>query len=419
MSRASKKPKRGVRQILRRAKFGARELRAKIKRKTTAATVIAVTGSSAKTTTVSLLLHILSGDHGVTGHAVGNGYGEAVKSLANLRREDKFAVLEQGTDAPGQLARAAKLIKPDVAVVTLVAIEHYTSFRSIEAVAKEKAAFVESLSRTGLAILNFDDPNVRVMAQLTGARSVTFGTTGGDYLVSDLATSADGSVFFTLIHAGQKLELEAHLIGKYNWLTVAGAATTALELGIAPARVKERIATFKPLVGRMSAHTTREGSRIILDTVKAPYHSVKLPLDALSAMATSKRRFVLGQISDYAGNPTKKYRDTYAAAAKVADEVCFVGPTAHKARVSVADVESGKFRAFSNLIELAEHLKRTAHADEVIMVKSSKNLHLERLMLDRFEDVQCWPMECGVKRTCMECGQYTRAFSEHNGRPPK
>ena len=397
-------------------KLRTRETIAKIKRERTSATIIAVTGSSAKTTTVALLSHILAGHSKVTSQFLCNGYGHAIDALLNLRSDTRYSVIEQGTKKPGHIPQAAKLLKPDLAIITLVAIEHYATLKSIEAVTQEKSALVEAVPDDGLVVLNFDDPNVRAMADRTRARSITFGTTGGDYLATNIRTDVCGLLLLTLTGSGHTIDLETQLLGAHNWLTIAAAATSALELGVPAETVRARIASFAPIHGRMSPHTTPDGTRIILDCAKAPYHSIFLPLETLRSITAPKKRFILGQISDYAGNATKKYRDAYAAAVAVADEVCFVGPWAHKARAPQADIDSGKFRAFANIEALAAHLRETAVKDEVILVKSAKNLHLERLLLDRITEVRCWPDECGRKAPCEECGLYDRPFFEHGGR---
>lgn len=399
-------------------KFKVREMGAIIKRRRLSAKIVAVTGSSGKTSTVALLTHILEADAKVCAQVLNNKYKHSVNALLAIKPSDKYLVIEQGTSRPGDLDKPARLLKPDIAIVTLVAIEHYSAFRSIDAIAKEKATLVRNLPRSGIAVLNFDDPNVRAMSEFAPGRSVSFGTMGGDYVVGDIATSADGLLSFTLTGRGVSLALRTRLIGKYNWLAVSGAAVCALELGISTTVIESRIASFTPVRGRMSLHEVPGGTKFILDTAKAPNHSLTLPLEALDMITAPKKRFILGQISDYAGNATQKYRDAYAAAAKVADEVCFVGPWVHKARAPAHDVESGKFRAFSEIRELAAHLKETATAGEVIVVKSSQNLHLERLMLDRISEVRCWPNDCGAGFSCTLCGRYEKAFYEHTGRRP-
>lgn len=245
-------------------KLRTRETIAKIKRERTSATIIAVTGSSAKTTTVALLSHILAGNSKVASQFLCNGYGHAIDALLNLRSDTRYAVIEQGTKKSGQIPQAAKLLKPDVAIITLVAVEHYTAFRSIEAVAEEKSALVEAVSDDGLVVLNFDNPHVRSMADLTRARAVTFGTTGGDYIATNIQTDASGLLSLTLTGGGHTIDLQTQLLGAHNWLTIAAAATSALELGVPPETVRGRIASFEPIRERMSPHMCSDGTRIIL-----------------------------------------------------------------------------------------------------------------------------------------------------------
>ena len=139
----------------------------------------------------------------------------------------------------------------------------------------------------------------------------------------------------------------------------------------------------------------------------------KTPLRTITA---PRKRFVLGHISDYRGSSISKYRDVYHAAREVADEVIFVGSTAHKARASREDVQLGRFRAFDSVEGASGYLKETALDGEVILVKSAHSLHLERLVLDWIDGVRCWPNACGNEACCFECGLYRTSFSEHRGK---
>ena len=162
------------------AKNALKGLHAHWRRRKSRARFIAVTGSSGKTTTVSLLSHILSADFQVRTLADRNSFDNAARTLRRMSSQDQFVVLELATEGPGQLERVTRLVKPDIAIVTLVALEHHVAFRSVAAVAEEKAAIVRGLSPTGLAILNADDANVRRMAAATSARTVLFGTSAAD-----------------------------------------------------------------------------------------------------------------------------------------------------------------------------------------------------------------------------------------------
>jgi hypothetical protein len=126
---------RAVKQV----KNGLKNLHARAKRSRSRATYIGVTGSSGKTTTANLLEHILSADFKVRTQADRNGFENASKALRQVTREDQFVVLEIGTSGPGLIERTTKLVRPDIAIVTMVAVEHYTAFRGIEAVGEGRA----------------------------------------------------------------------------------------------------------------------------------------------------------------------------------------------------------------------------------------------------------------------------------------
>jgi UDP-N-acetylmuramoyl-tripeptide--D-alanyl-D-alanine ligase len=108
-----------------------------------------------------------------------------------------------GGDSPGHLQPMIDLVKPTVSVVTLVALEHKSAFRSCEAVAREKQRLVEALPASGLAILNHDDPRVAAIAEHTKARTVTFGQTGGAHVISNVYCEAPKRLSLTITHDDQ------------------------------------------------------------------------------------------------------------------------------------------------------------------------------------------------------------------------
>jgi UDP-N-acetylmuramoyl-tripeptide--D-alanyl-D-alanine ligase len=390
-----------------------RQLHARANRLRFNARIVAVTGSSAKTTTVSLLSHILSGNSQVLTQVLANSLRDATKTLRRMTPNDDYVIMESGTGGIGQLQKVARLIQPDVAIVTLVALEHYSAFRSLEAVAKEKSELVRALPQSGLAILNADDPLALAMSDATRARKVTFGIDNGDYRVRDAEISSRGTLAFTLVKQDQVVRLETRLLGMHNWLAVAAAVTAALELGCPPRLVTERVRTFDAVFGRMSVHHIANGPTFILDTAKSPYHSIHLPLETLKAISAPRKRFILGQISDFPGNPLRRYRDTFRAAKMVADEVIFVGTHGKRARATEADIAEGRFKSFANVEALAEYIQATAIAEEVILLKSAQNMHLERVFLNAVDPVRCWPNECGYSSTCISCGHFRTPFPEH------
>lgn len=407
---------REVAKVARGLKSRVRLIGARTKRNWSSARFIAVTGSSGKTSTVQLLSKMLAVDHQVAHQSFNNSEKSAINLLCRVKRSDAFTILEAGTGAPGQLERITNLFKPDISIVTLVAIEHYSAFRQLAAIAHEKASLVRALPANGLALLNFDDPSIRDMAAACAAPVRFFGCTGGDYRAFDLKLGQDGRLQFKIAHDRGTLPLNTRLIGEHNWLCVTAAASCALELGISPETVAQCVEDFDPIPGRMSLHTVANGPTFLLDTYKAPLHSVTLPFAALAQMNYSRKRIIVGSLSDYPGNPKRKYRDVYLAARAVADEIIFVGEHAHRIKALPEDLEAGRFYAFPAIRSAFDHLLRTHGANEVILIKTSQNLHLERLMLAFAHHVQCWADACGRNENCMTCGLFKQPFAEHGGK---
>lgn len=388
-----------------------------LKRSKSKATYIAVTGSSAKTSTVALLSHILSAEKNVLTQLHGNGALPTWKTLADVRREHDYVILEIGTYAPGDIRRMAKIVRPDVAIVTLVGLEHYSAFRSKEAVAKEKGSLVDALRPSGIAVLNNDDPYVIAMSASSKARVVTFGKSKADYLWDKLISTQPGGLSFLLNYRDRQLRLETRFSGKHNCLAVSAAAACALELGVSEATVIERIASFEPVFCRMSTIEVKQGPIFILDSFKSPYESIPLVLESLRDFAATKKRFVLGHISDYKCSSGRAYRNTYRAALDVADQVIFVGDTSHRSGATKAEVEQGKFIAFRTVKEASDYIRSTSVPGEVVLLKGSRNLHLERIALDWEMPINCWEDYCGCPSDCKRCGLYGERFSEHRGKP--
>ncbi len=405
---AARKVRRSLRYALKRA-YG------RIRRHHSRATFIAVTGSSAKTTTTALLSHILSGVAPIVAQVEGNSFKTTWKTLGFLRRTHDYAVLEIGTSKPGEIAALANIIRPDVGIVTLVGLDHYSAFRGKEAIAKEKSSLISALPPTGLAILNADDPHVRAMADLTHARVITFGSNDADYNNAKVLRSDPGHLTFALAFRGRELILQTNMTGLHNRLAVSAAVACALELGIPEDIIRQRVASFQPLFGRCTVHEIQNGPTFILDTIKAPNESIQMTLDVLKECSATRRRIIIGHISDYAGNAARKYRDAYRSARDIADQVIFIGDNAHRSTASAEEIDSGKFMEFRDVKRLSAYIKATAIPGEVILIKSANNLHLDRIMLDWKTQVACWTTHCGKTVSCMKCGLYGQPYELHKG----
>lgn len=390
--------------------------RARRARPKSKATFIGVTGSSGKSTAAALLGHILA-SHGPTYTQVLANAIDALVSMLYRRMwkagEVDYVVFEAGAYGVDSIRPMAELLQPHVAVVTMVRLEHLASFRTLENVALEKRALVDALQPGGLAVLNADDPHVLGMASGARHRVVTFGLTDdADYCVTDTQAAYPETLSLKIRWRGGTLDLKTLFPAEYLWLPTAAAVATALELGVPPEKVAARVATFQPLANRCQVLVTDGGPHFLIDSAKAPWHSISLAFDMVAKAKIAGKRIVLGQISDYAGS-TRKYRDAYNAAREIADQVIYVGDNAHRSGAGQADRDGGRFVELRTPREVSDHIKRTAAAGELILIKSSSNLHLERIALAWTHDVKCWVPVCGKRSGCQECGLFEVPFEEH------
>ncbi|MER8434634.1 hypothetical protein [Mesorhizobium caraganae] len=155
------------------------------------------------------------------------------------------------------------------------------------------------------------------------------------------------------------------------------------------------------------------GPQFLVDTAKAPWHSINIALEMIAKAKASRKRIVLGQISDYAGS-SRKYGIAYMIAREIADEVIYTGDNAHRSRASQADRDSGRFIELRSAKEVSDNIKQTAVPGELILLKSSSNLHRERIALAWTHDVKCWIPVCAKSESCQMCGLYEVPFEEHS-----
>ncbi|MCR4268469.1 Mur ligase family protein [Nitratireductor sp. ZSWI3] len=405
-----------LRSAARRAGFLAALQLARLNRRRLRARIVAVTGSSGKSTTVSLLSHILQSGGSVHTQVLENTLPILPHTLNSAPAGTDFLVAELGVTKVGSMAPMARLLRPHVAVVTKIGLEHYSSFRSKETIAAEKGVLVEGLPDTGMAILNADDPNVMAMTGRTRATIVTFGWSDrADYRVIACELVAPARLHIRIDCSHGSFDITAPFIGNEFWLATAAAFATAVELGVAPADVVRAFVDFTPLWDRCTILATDGGPRFIIDTVKAPNESIPAAIALLDGIEAPRKRAVIGHIADYSGNPKKPYRNAYALARAAADQVIFVGDNIHRSQAPDEERQAGIYVGLATTREAADHIRNTAEPGELILLKGARNYHLERIALAWTREVRCWEQVCGLSMSCLQCGMVEVPYKEHRG----
>jgi UDP-N-acetylmuramoyl-tripeptide--D-alanyl-D-alanine ligase len=370
-------------------------------------TFIGVTGSCGKSTTIALSDAILS-SAGECRIGAGASRTLVAESINGLGTSTTFCVQELHASFPGIIAESLWVSKPQIGVVTIIGGDHYKSYRSLEATAREKGRLVESLPPNGVAILNIDSPLVLGMAKRTCARVMTFGLSPqADVRASEVSSLWPDRLSMQVTYLGETVRVETKLVGEHWTVSVLAAIASGIACGLDLKSCARAVKAVEPVFGRCSVHVRSDGACYVLDTYKAPYWTIAEGLALVRNARAPRKTVVLGTISDYPGAVSSRYRRVARDALDVADRVVFVGPrSGHIDKLRAGDVR-GRLFGFQTNYQASAFLAADAIPGELIYVKGPIAEHLERLMLSQLEEVVCWRERCGrISSPCTECPKY-------------
>ncbi|GAA5152220.1 UDP-N-acetylmuramoyl-tripeptide--D-alanyl-D-alanine ligase [Microbacterium pseudoresistens] len=265
--------------------------------------VVGVTGSNGKTTTKNFLARILS-DEGPTVAPIASYNNEVGAPLTMLRVTDdtEYLVCEFGASAPGEIARLAGLVEPDVVVELMVGLAHAGGFGGIEETAKAKAELIAAAKPGGTAVLNLDDPRVAAMAEPArerGLQIVGFGQGDAEVRATGVDVDAAGTSFVVEIGA-ERIPVRLQVLGAHHVGNALAAIAATRALGVGPADAAARLETVEIAERWRMQPMGGEKVRIINDAYNASPDSMAAALRTLAQITGPDERTVavLGAMSE-------------------------------------------------------------------------------------------------------------------------
>ncbi len=347
-----------------------------------AGTVIGVTGSAGKTTTKDIIWSLLSVS-GLTGRTEGNFNNHIGVPLTILRQPEgaRAHVIELAMNHMGEIRHLCAIARPQIGVVTNIGFAHVENFVDISEIAAAKRELIESLPRTGVAVLNADDERVTQFAKAHPGRSITYGIEHeADVRAEAVSLSEDGVRF----RVGGT-EFQSKVTGRHAVLNILAGIAVAGELGASPSSLKEAIAALKS--GKMRGERLfHNGVAIINDCYNANPEAMLAMLDVLAASTGKPKIAVLGEMREL-GNMSGELHARVGAHAAALGIDYLIGVSGAAVFMVAEAVKKGMPRQAGIFVETSEEagdaLKHIATSGAVVLMKGSRGTRVE-LALERF-----------------------------------
>jgi UDP-N-acetylmuramoyl-tripeptide--D-alanyl-D-alanine ligase len=345
--------------------------------------VVGVTGSNGKTTTKEMIASVLGTRRRVlkSEGSLNNQWGLPMTLMA-LGPEHEAAVLEMGTNQPGDIAYLVAIAAPTLAVVTSIALAHTEALGSLDGIVAEKSGLVRAIPAAGRVVLNADDPRVLGMAAAATAPVLTYGRAPSAAVraVGPVGEAADG-IAFTLAVGGAEHPVRLAFAGAHNVSNALAAAAVGHALGLALPDIARGLAEARPVKGR-GIWREAGGVRILDDTYNANPVSVRAALDTLRAASRGRRALVaFGDMLELGETAVEAHREIgRAIAAAGVGELIGVGRLAAEAVDAAREAGLAAALHTTTFEDTVAHLVKRVAPGDVLLVKGSRGMRMERVV---------------------------------------
>jgi UDP-N-acetylmuramoyl-tripeptide--D-alanyl-D-alanine ligase len=351
-------------------------------RKSFSIPLVGVAGSNGKTTVKEMISTILTqaGPCLATRGNLNNHIGVPL-TLFRIETTDKFAVVEMGANAPGEVALLVEIGRPTVGIITNAGAEHLEGFGSLEGAARAEGEMVAGLEPSATAIINADDEFADMWRGMTRAKIVTFGLkSGADFTASDVRTGVTDEGFvtrFTLVSPLGRAPIELKLAGKHNVVNALGAAAAAAAAGVTLNQIVTGLGAVQAVKGRLQLKKTRHGAVLIDDTYNANPSSVHAGIEVLESIEGGRKWLVFGQMGELGDFAAEAHTEigTFARAHGI-ERVFAVG---EDSKLTVKSFGRGA-EWFSDTTALSAAVDAVLTPEVRVLVKGSRSNRLERVV---------------------------------------
>lgn len=310
--------------------------------------VIAVAGSNGKTTTKEVLGTILERKFPtVRSEASFNNDIGVPLTLLRIGKEHGAAVIEVGTNHPGELAPLVRMVQPKYGIVTSIGREHLEFFGDVAGVAQEEGWLAELLPENGKLFIG-EGEWMDTIARRTRA---------------------------AVVRVASKLEFKTHLLGRHQRQNVALAVAVARDLGLDHDQVQRGLDQCKPAKMRLELWEAN-GIQVLDDSYNANADSMLAALETLRELPSRGRKIaILGDMAELGAHTEAAHAEVGRRAAELGIDVLIsVGKYA-----AITAKAAGAAEQFADMESACAEMSKLVRPGDLVLLKASRAMRIERI----------------------------------------
>ncbi|OGI24956.1 MAG: hypothetical protein A3J76_03915 [Candidatus Moranbacteria bacterium RBG_13_45_13] len=316
----------------------------------------------------------------------------------------EILVLEMGADRPGDIKYLVDFIRPEVGMVTSVGISHLEFFKDKKQIAREKSMLLKYLGKDNLAVLNYDDEEVRKMAEQLKAKKIFYGfSQEAQVRASDIFFGYEKvedyhganidkirGISFKLSYEGATMPVRlGHSVGHPQIYSALAAAAVGVHFGMNLLEISEALKNFQAPVGRLNVIDGIKNVMIIEDSYNAAPQSTLAALEVLEKIKARRKLAALGNMLELGKDTESGHREVGRKVAEVADvlftigdKAKFIADEAEKACLAQvpaerAGLDKNNIFCYDTSSEARVPIQNELQEGDVILIKGSQGARME------------------------------------------
>jgi UDP-N-acetylmuramoyl-tripeptide--D-alanyl-D-alanine ligase len=342
---------------------------------------IAVGGSNGKTTTKEMIRSVLNGKYHVlcTEGNLNNHIG-VPQTLFRLQKKHQIAVVEMGTNHPGEIEYLCSILKPTHGLITNIGREHLEFFGSIQSVAKAECELFDWLiQHKGVVFVNADDNHLTRLSR-KAKKMVRYGFGARSISIKGKIKSfnTNGQALLCIKPRSKKeFDITVGTPGKHNAQNALAAATIGLTMRVSPAKIQKALASFMPASMRMQIQKMGDVT-ILNDTYNANPDSTLAALETLQTIkSTGKRIVVLADMLELGDQAKELHRQIGQVLTKYKVDVLLTFGALSKYIYDSTPIENKAH--FESKLLLVEHLFNILASNDIVLIKGSRGMKMDEV----------------------------------------